>query len=480
MSSSTCWRRNLRLLKGCCAAILPFYTFLTANADSGISSSILLADSLPQRFQTEELKDIPMPDSDTWWEAFDDTVLSSLINAAVANNYNLRAALKRIEASRQMLRSTYSAYYPTLGVYTGLDLNKDSDREKLPYVKEHDNSSFNIGTTLSWEIDIFGRVAEKARGSKASINVSRLEYEGMMLSIAAEIATDYSELRMYRRQLNMARIHLASQTEMLRIVEARFEAGLVSKLDVAQARNTLNSTRLMIPGLEANIITTRNAIATLCGLNEEKISNMIDEDTTPSVVTPPGIGTPADLVRRRPDVAEAEQQIEVLTSSLGVAKKEWLPTLTVNATAETSAHSFGDLFGFRSMHYAVEPQLSWTIFDGFSRQAGIAEAKAELEAQIDSYNMTLLTAVQEVNNAIASYESAVREVELYKEVIKDSQDVLNLATERYKLGLTDFSDVATAQISLLSQQTSYESASANCFNTVVALYKALGGGWSNK
>ena len=94
--------------------------------------------------------------------------------------------------------------------------------------------------------------------------------------------------------------------------------------------------------------------------------------------------------------------------------------------------------------------------------------------------MTLLTAVQEVNNAIASYESAVREVELYKEVIKDSQDVLNLATERYKLGLTDFSDVATAQISLLSQQTSYESASANCFNTVVALYKALGGGWSNK
>ena len=132
MSSSTCWRRNLRLLKGCCAAILPFYTFLTANADSGISSSILLADSLPQRFQTEELKEIPMPDSDIWWEAFDDTVLSSLINAAVANNYNLRAALKRIEASRQMLRSTYSAYYPTLGVYTGLDFNKDSDREKLP------------------------------------------------------------------------------------------------------------------------------------------------------------------------------------------------------------------------------------------------------------------------------------------------------------------------------------------------------------
>lgn len=471
-------RLHQGFLKGSLSFILAGLSLMSYGADNNESTLILTADSLPLTYQTDELRGIPMPDSDVWWTSFNDLSLSSLINTAVANNYNLRAAMKRIEASRQMLRGVYSGYYPTLGVYTGLDFNKDSDREKIPYVKENDNSSFNLGATMSWEIDIFGRVAAQARGSKAALKVSRLEYEAMMLSIAAEVATDYSEFRMYQRQLNMARVHLSSQTEMLRIVEARYDAGLVSKLDVAQARNTLNSTRLMIPGLEANIVTMRNALATLCGVNEDSLRSMIDDNTYPEAIPPIGIGVPADLVRRRPDVVEAEQQIEQLSAQLGVAKKDWLPTLTVNATAETSAHAFGDLFGFRSLHYSVEPQLSWTLFNGFSRQANIAEAKAELEAQIDSYNMTLLTAVQEVNNSIASYEAALREVELYKEVIKDSQEVLKLATERYKLGLTDFSDVATAQISLLSQQTSYESAAANCFNSVVDLYKALGGGWS--
>lgn len=445
---------------------------------SRTGEAVIPLDSLPSAYQSSDFPTIPMPDDDHWWLNFNDPSLTSLISSAVANNYDLRAAMRRIEASRQMLRSTYSAYYPTLGIYTGLDFNKDSDREKLPYVKESDNSSFNLGATVSWEIDIFGRVAEKAKGSKATLRATRIEYEGLMLSIAAEVAQDYSDLRMYQRQLNMARTHLSSQTEMLRIVEARYEAGLVSKLDVAQARNTLNSTRLMIPSLESNITTTRNALATLCGVSEPTLDSMVDDKSNPDMVAPPGVGTPADLVRRRPDVAQAEQQISVLTSKLGIAKKDWLPTLTVNATAETSAHSFGDLFGFRSLHYSVEPQLSWTLFNGFSREAGIAAARADLEAQIDSYNMTLLTAVQEVNNAMAAYEAACRELQLYKEVIKDSQEVLKLATERYKLGLTDFSDVATAQISLLGQQTSYETAEANCFNSLVSLYKALGGGWS--
>lgn len=454
-------------------ATLPIY-----SSDFYPDAAPIQADSLPKVYQNDDFPSTPMPDTDKWWTTFNDSSLTTLIETAVKNNYNLRATLRRIEASRQMLRTTYAGYYPTVGLYAGLDFNKDSDREKLPYTQEADNSSFNMGATLSWEIDIFGRVYEQAKGSKANLNVSRVEYEGMMLSVAAEIAQDYSNLRMYQRQLNMARTHLSSQTEMLRIVEARYEAGLVSKLDVAQARNTLNSTRLMIPSLEANITTSRNALATLCGIPESALNSIIDDNTNLKIVPPPGVGTPADLVRRRPDIVEAEQQIVSLSSQLGVAKKDWLPTLSVNATVETSAHSFGDLFGFRSLHYSVEPQLSWTLFNGFAREAGIAEARAELEAQIDSYNMTLLTAVQEVNNCLASYEAASRELELYKEVIKDSEEVLKLATERYKLGLTDFSDVATAQISLLSQQTSFESATANCFNSLVALYKSLGGGWT--
>lgn len=443
---------------------------------SPIPAGILTADSLPEFYQNRDFSSDELRE-EQWWHNFNDKSLTALISSAIYNNYNLQAAVRRIEASRQMLKSTYSAYYPTISINAGLDFNKDSDKQKLPYVKENDNSSFNIGATLNWEIDIFGRVAQKVKGSKASVNISRIEYEAMMLSIAAEVAENYSEMRMYERQLNMAKTHISSQTEMLRIVEARYEAGLVSKLDVAQARNSLNSTRLMIPGLQSNIVITRNALATLCGVSEDILDSMIDSNSETQIVPPPGIGSPADLIRRRPDVVEAEQQISLLTSNLGIAKKDWLPVLSVSATAVTQAHALGDLFGFRSLHYSVVPQLSWTLFDGFSRSATIAEAKLQLEAEMDTYNMTLLMAVQEVNNSLASYETANRELQLYKEVIKDSQEVLKLATERYKLGLTDFSDVATAQISLLSQQTSYETAKANCFNSVVTLYKALGGGW---
>lgn len=462
------------LLAGCLCASSGAATYARGALPP---DSMISADSLPAAYQDTSIPSIPMPDEDAWWKRFDDAALSSLIDAAIRNNYDLRAAMRRIEVSRQMLRATYSAYYPTLGIYAGYDLNKESDREKLPYVKEHDNSSFNLGATMSWEVDIFGRVARKAKAGKATVNVSRLEYEAMMLSVAAEVAQDYADMRMYEQQLEIANRHLASQTEMLKIVESRYDAGLVSKLDVAQAKNTLNTTRLMIPSLQSGVITSRNALATLCAIPESDIDAIVANGNTLQLLPPPGVGSPADLVRRRPDVVEAEQQIEVLAAQLGVARQDWLPTLTVNASVETSAHSFGDLFGFRSLTYSVTPQLSWTLFDGFQRDAAIAEAKANMEAYVDTYNMTLLTAVQEVNNALAAYNASVSELQLYKEVISDSEEVLSLSEERYKLGLTDFSDVATAQISLLSQETSFASSQAGCLANLVSLYKALGGGW---
>ncbi len=454
-----------------------------ADSLSGVSHAALSCDSMPAKYaaatdEPQSFPEIPMPDSDLWWSNFNDSSLTSLIQSAVANNYNLKGAIKRIEASRQILRSTYSGYYPTIGLTAGYDVSKESGRIEKPYGSVPSTSSFSLGATMSWEIDVFGRVAEKAKGSKASLSASRVEYEGMMLTIASEVATTYGNLRMYEQQLQVARSHIDSQQEMLRIVESRYASGLVSKLDVAQARNTLNSTLLLVPQLESEVRDSKYALATLCGLDIAAIDDIIAEATHPEIPAQFEVGIPADLIRRRPDIVEAEQQIAVLASQLGVARKDWLPTLTLNASVATSSHDVDGLFGKHSLQYSVTPQLSWTLFDGFARDAGIAEAKAEMEAEIDTYNMDLLTAIQEVNTAISDYEAAQSELKLYADVLKDSQELLSLAIERYDLGLTDFSDVTSAQISVLSQQTSYEAASASCFTKAIAIYKALGGGWN--
>lgn len=438
----------------------------------------LLPDSLPTSYSTMLDSTAPDAGGDTWWQTFGDATLSRLVTLALNNNYSSKAMLKRIEASREILRQTQAGYYPTVGLSAGYDIGRQSGRESDPMTSVPTISFFQLGASVSWEIDVFGRIREKAKGDKATIEATRYEYAGMQLSLAAQVATEYFALRMYERQLQTASGHLEMQEEVLRIVEARYKAGIVSKLDVAQARSMVSSTRLIIPTLESEIVTARNALAVLCAAKSKDISAMTSGDSNPVIVAPASIGVPADLIRRRPDIAEAEMRIEALAAQLGVARKEYLPSLSLNASIGTSSHGVDGLFGKNSMSYEVAPTLSWTLFDGFSRKAAVAEAKAQMEAGIDDYNNALATAVQEVENALSGYEAARKRLDLYDEMLATSKELVSLSLERYRQGLADFSDVADAQITYLSNQTSCESSQAACLESLVTLYKALGGGFS--
>lgn len=434
--------------------------------------------SFPQGYGFTVFSSAPLSSEDEWWKGFQDEVLSRLEILASHNNYNIRAMLKRIEASRQMLRQVQAGYYPTLSIGLGYEASRDSGRETAPYATATPSTFFTARATMSWEIDIFGRVNQKAKGQKANLDVNRLEYEAMHLSLEAEVATNYSTLRMYEQQLSVAMSHLKSQEDILKIAEARYKAGLVSKLDVAQAKNMVSSTRLLIPRYRAQLMTARNALATLCGVNSVDIDNLVGQGDMPHLMTPLQVGVPADLIRRRPDVAEAEAQIDVLAANLGVAKKAYLPSLTLNATIASTAHEAKYMFGDHSLSFSVVPTLSWTIFDGFAREAAIAETKAEMEAQIETYNYTLMTAIREAEDAMQQYVAAGRELTLYADVLENSNEVVTLSLERYRHGLTDFTDVANAQIIYLQNHTNYQTARANLFNCIVALYKSLGGGFS--
>lgn len=438
----------------------------------------LTSDSLPSGYGYSVFSSAPLSSSQEWWLSFDDPVLNKLEALARRNNYNLKSTLKQLEASRQILKQTRAGYWPTLSLNIGYDYTKDSGRESLPYSKPSPSNYYQAGAAMSWEIDIFGRIAQRSKIDKANIEVTRIEYEGLLLSVAAEVATQYSNLVMYEEQIQVALTHLKTQENILAIAEARYKAGLVSKLDVAQANSMVSQTRLLIPGYTAQATTARNALAALCGVSGMDIEDIMGESALPHLKVPIDIGVPADLIRRRPDVAEAEMQIHSLAAKLGVAKKDYLPTLSINATIGTSSREMQYLFGSHSLNFEIAPTLSWTLFDGGSRRAGVAQAKALMESEIESYNMTLTNALKEAENAMENYIAAGREVDLYYDVLESTQEVVDLSLERYRHGLTDFTDVANAQITYLQNNTNYQTSRSNLFNCIVNLYKALGGGFS--
>lgn len=440
-----------------------------------------IQDSLPTEWKVDSLPQSKLPSSDNWWQSLGDPTLLKLINMAEDQNFDLRAAISRIEASRQAVNNIKSGYFPSVGLSAGWTKERDSGREGLQVIKTTPDTYFNAGLSASWEIDLFGRIREKTKSAKADWNISRADYNSAMISVCSQMAKNYITLRTYQEQLEVALDHIDSQERVVKLTEARFEAGMVSQLDVLQARMVLQSTKATIPGLKNAISQSINAIATLCGIYPEQLpAEVTVHGNIPECTYFKSLGIPADLIRRRPDIIAAQYQIEGLASQVGIAKKDYLPSLALTGSLGTSSHRLDGLFRDNSYSYSISPQLSWTLFDGLSRKYNVAEAKANLQAAIDSYNQTVISAISDVNNNLTKYSSLEEEIELDREVCDVAFKTLDLSVQRYKLGLSDFTNVANAQMSVLSYINSLITARSSAMTTLVNLYESLGGGWDNQ
>lgn len=299
-----------------------------------------------------------------------------------------------------------------------------------------------------------------------------------MVTLCASIAKAYVNLRVWQAEWQVAVEHIASQEKIVKITEARHEAGLASMLDVTQARIVYYSTQASMPTLRSSIRTTINSIALLLGVYPRDINDLL-EPTSPlpdhRQIVP--VGVPAELLRRRPDIVEAEYELASYAAALGIAKRDFLPTLSLNGSIGTGAHSAGDLFSRNSLTYSIEPTLTWTIFDGMSRRANMASARQQMEIGIESYNNTVMTAVEEVDNAITTYAGTLRNLDILDDVVTQSRKSLDLSLDLYKRGLSPFNNVVTAQMNLLEYQNSVVTASGNALTALITLYEALGGGW---
>lgn len=461
------------LLAGCIMYSIPSHAFDPSHPEK------VLRDSLPDAWLYHENLIQEMPQDDKWWTLFNDPTLNSLIDEGVDRNFNVLMAMRRINIAKQSLNRVYSGYYPTLDLQAGWQKLRNSGALTGENGPATTMDYFSLGINMSWEIDVFGKINAKAKQAKAGYNATRAEYAAVMTSLCANIARTYITLRTYQAQWEVATEHIASQEKIVKITEARKDAGLASMLDVAQAKVVFNSTKATMPILEGSIKSTINALAILVGSYPENIEGLLSKTAPlPEYHHLVPVGIPLELLRRRPDIVEAEFQLAADAAAVGIAKKDFLPTLSLNGSIGTSAHSIDDLFSKHSFTYSIAPTLSWNIFDGMARKYNLTAAREQMEMEIENYNLVVMTAVEEVENALIAYNSRLKAINVINEVIEQSRRSLSLSVDQYKQGISPFNNVVTAQLDLLQYQNTLVQSQGEALTSLVQLYQALGGGWS--
>ena len=414
-----------------------------------------------------------LPVDDHWWKSFQDTKLDSLIALAVDRNYSVAMAINRIAAARANLWAERGNFFPSIGLNAGWTRQETSgNTSSLPQSTEH---YYDAAVSMSWEIDVFGSIRKRVKAQKENFAASKEEYAAVMVSMAAEVASAYINLRELQQELEVVNKNVASQEEVLKITEVRYNTGLVAKLDVAQAKSVLYST---IPQLEAGINQYITTLAVLLGMYPQEIRPVLEiTGTLPDYMEPIGVGMPVDLLLRRPDIRGAERSVNAQAALLGASKSDWLPKVFLKGSFGYAARDLNDLVKSKSMTYEIAPSLSWTIFSGGQLINATRLAKAQLDESINQFNQTVLTAVQETDNAMNSYRNSIKQIVALREVRNQGVETLKLSLELYKQGLSPFQNVLDAQRSLLSYENQLVQAQGSSLLQLINLYKALGGGW---
>lgn len=419
-----------------------------------------------------------LPVDDQWWKSFGDTTLDSLISIAVDRNYSVLTAIDRMNMAKAGLRMERSGFFPTVGINAGWTRQQTSgNTSELPQSTQH---YYDVSANMSWELDIFGSIRQRVKAQKETFAASKEEYTAVMVSLSAQVASSYIQLRELQQELKVVERNCASQAAVLKITEVRYNTGLVSKLDVAQAKSVYFSTKASIPQLESGINQYITSLAVLLGTYPQEIRPVLERvGELPDYMEPISIGIPADLLMRRPDIRSAEHQINAQAASLGASKSDWLPQVFIKGSVGYASKDFKDLTKHKSFTYEIAPALSWTIFSGGKLVNATKSARAQLDEAIDQFNQTVLTAVQETNNAMTAYRSSIKQIVALREVRNQGQETLTLSLDLYKQGLTPFQNVLDAQRSLLSYENQLVQARGNSLLQLIALYQALGGGWNN-
>jgi multidrug efflux system outer membrane protein len=429
-----------------------------------------------------------------WWKTFNDPELDGLIERAVQSNLDLRLAEARLREARALRGITASDQWPTINISGAYTRNRQSENVSPAQVGSLNGSSptgaapsgtleqdlFQTGFDASWEIDLFGGVRRSIEAADADVAASVEDLRDVLVTLLSEVARNYVEVRGFQRRIDIAADNIRSQQETLELTQARFDAGLTSQLDVVQAASQLATTQSQVPTLDAALKQGIHRLSVLLGLAPGALLSELSR-ASPIPPVPPEVpaGLPADLLRRRPDMRRAERQVAAATARIGVAVADLFPKLSLTGTLGLQSNLLADLPLGSSRFWSVGPTLSWPIFDAGRIRANIQVQNAREEQRLTQYEQVVLTALEDVENALVAYSREQTRGSILAEAVEANQRAVELANELYIRGLGDFLNVLESQRSLFASQRDFAQSEVTMSSNLVALYKALGGGWQS-
>lgn len=417
-----------------------------------------------------------------FWTGFSDPLLSRLVESALGRNHNLRAALGRVEQARAIARLSHHDLLPTLTAGAG-HTEARASQDQLPGVPrdQRDSGMYDAGFDAFWELDLFGRVRRGTEASRADAQAATADFGALQVTVAAEVARTYFELRGLQEQLRVARVNADNQGASLGVTQARLDAGRGTEFDAARARGQLEFTRSRIPALEAAVLAAAHRLAVLDGREPAALLAELGEiRPLPALPEAVAVGTPAELLRRRPDILGAERRLAAATARLGIATADLFPRVTFNGSLGVAATNLGDLFTRDSQAYAFGPAIGWAFLDLSRVRARIAASNAGAEAQLALYEGTVLRALEETENALVSYARAQQEVRHLGNSAEASARAAALARLRFEGGAADFLHVLDAERSQLDAEDRLAQGQARTATALIAVYKAVSGGWPDR
>ena len=411
-----------------------------------------------------------------WWEVFQDEALRALIGEALANNYRLRVAAARVEEARASAGIARSEFFPQISGEFDAARGVNSVLGTPAPGAPRDNS-FLLAAGMAWEIDIWGRIRRTNEAARAELFATEAFRRGVVLSLTSDVATSYFELLGLDLELEIARENAAAFTKMRDLFERKFTGGVDSKLGMLRAEASLATSAATIPELERRIIEVENRLSVLLGRDPGPIARgdtLLEQSSPPQVP----VGVPAQLLERRPDILEAEQNVVAANALVGVSISEFLPRIGLTGLAGGVSTQLSDVLQKRSGLWSIAGLATTPIFQGGAIYYGWEQAKAQWEQATLVYDATALEALREVSDALTAREklAAVREQQaLAVDALNES---VRISTIRYTDGRANYFEVLNAQQDLFPAETELARTEARQLVAIVQIYRALGGGWS--
>jgi multidrug efflux system outer membrane protein len=413
-----------------------------------------------------------------WWKAYGDPVLDALVDEALANNRNIAVATSNVEQAAALFTQARSALFPQLGYGAGGARERTSESGLRPEVASlvpNPTTAYQAALQASWELDLWGRVRRQSEAARANVLATVEGRRGIVLSLVSSVVSGYLQLRGLDAQLEVANNTLRTNAEAVRLFELQFKYGQVSKMNVVQAQSQYETAAAQIPQIETQIAQSQDALSILLGRNPGPIARgkPIDQLVPPPVPS----GVPSSLLVRRPDLAQAEQQLVAANAQIGAARALYYPRITLTGALGFASPELSDLFKGPARIWSYAGQLAGPIFTFGAVSGQVAQAEAAQRGALESYRLAIQSAFGDVDNALVAQAKGREQVAAQERLVAALSEYVRLARLQYNGGYAPYSTVLQAEQSLFPAELQLAAIRAGWLNASVSLYKAMGGGW---